>query len=556
MNHSSPASLLNRSASRQSGRVGLWPLLIGLAFVALWLFTLGSRALISPDEGRYAVLSLAMLQSGDWITPRLNGLLYFEKPPLQYWGGALAMALLGVSEFSARLWPGLAGLLTVGLLGHTAHRLWGARTGLLALLTGAGTSWILINSHFLSLDAGLCGALTLALCGFLLAQHAQAQGQARSDWMLAAWVGLAAAVLSKGLVGLLIPGAVLVLHSLWRLDFAIWRAMRWWAGLALFAALTVPWFWAVSARNPDFAWFFFVHEHFDRYLSPVHNREGPPWYFIPFLLLGFMPWTGALPWLMKVRRSDFAEGFLWVWALFVMLFFSASSSKLPSYILPLFPALVLLLARRLEQTSVRALRWHLLVPVLAWSGGLAVWLLAEQLVAKDSSPEIARAMLNGIGLASALFLLASALTWWLLRRQHKVAAVAVLALANSVCVLIGLQAHNGYGLQKSSAELVQAIPQARNPAVPVFSLRSYDQTLPFYLRRPVTLVEFQGEFEFGQAREPALWVPTLEGFVPRWQAAPEAVAYMERPTLAALQALGLNPRIVFEDERRVVIAKP
>ncbi|MBV8619756.1 MAG: glycosyltransferase family 39 protein [Curvibacter sp.] len=556
MNRRCPSRRPLAAATPQAGRAQPWLLLGLLALALVWLGSLATRSLITPDEGRYATISLGMLQSGNWITPRLNGLLYFEKPPLQYWGGALAMALFGVNDFSARLWSGLAGLATVALVGHTGRRLWGERAGRLAWVVMAGTTWLVLNSHFLSLDAGLCATLTLALCGFLLAQHDQARGQARSPWMLAAWLGLALAVLSKGLVGLLIPGAVLVLHSLWRLDFRIWRAMRWLSGGLLFMLVTVPWFWVVSRHNPDFAWFFFIHEHFDRYLDPSHNREGPWWYFLPFLALGFMPWTSALPWLARVRRADFAEGFLLLWAGFVLLFFSASSSKLPSYILPMFPALALLLARRLDQTSCRALARHLWLPLLFWGLGLGAWFGAESLVAADSSPAIARQLLDGLALASVLFVLAAVLAWRLLRQERKTLAVALVALTHGLGVLIALQAHDGYGLQKSSAALVHLIPQARDPAVPVYALRSYDQTLPFYLGRPVTLVDYVDEFEFGETHEPGRWLPRLEDFVPRWNAEPQAVAYMEPATHELLSKLGLPMRTVYEDDRRVLVVKP
>ncbi|MDE2455903.1 MAG: glycosyltransferase family 39 protein, partial [Burkholderiales bacterium] len=164
-----------------------------MLFVAVWLLALAGRSLVSADEGRYASLSLAMLQSGDWITPRLNGLIYFEKPPLQYWGGALAMAVFGINEFAARLWPGLAGLATVGLLGFTARRLWGAAAGLQAAVIAGATSWIVLNSHFLTLDAGLSAALTLVLCAVLLAERSDAL-----HWWLLAWAGMGLAVLSKG----------------------------------------------------------------------------------------------------------------------------------------------------------------------------------------------------------------------------------------------------------------------------------------------------------------------------------------------------------------------
>lgn len=135
-----------------------WGLLI-----LLWFAPLGYRDLIHPDEGRYASIALEMLQSGDWLSPHLNGFLYFEKPILQYWMGALSFAVFGVNDFAARFWPALMGFVAVGAVGLTAQRLWGARAGHYAAMVMASSTWVLGNSHFLSLDMGLSGFLTLAL---------------------------------------------------------------------------------------------------------------------------------------------------------------------------------------------------------------------------------------------------------------------------------------------------------------------------------------------------------------------------------------------------------
>ncbi len=166
---------------------------------------------------------------------------------------------------------------------------------------------------------------------------------AGSGWPGPRWAG---AVLSKGLVGILIPGAVLVLTSLWRRDASLWRGMHWGSGLAMLFVLAAPWFVLVSMRNPGFAEFFFIHEHFARYLTTEHNRVGAWWYYLPILAIGALPWTGALPWLwpssMKGGSSTGSRGqlavgdLLRVWPLFILLFFSVSGSKLPSYILPIF----------------------------------------------------------------------------------------------------------------------------------------------------------------------------------------------------------------------------
>ncbi len=114
----------------------------------IWFGSLGMRSLISPDEGRYASIAWEMMRSGDWITPRLNGLLYFEKPPMQYWLSALFLHLFGLNEFAARLWPALAGFLTVLAVGATASRLWGRETGIRTLAIAASMTWVFGNASF------------------------------------------------------------------------------------------------------------------------------------------------------------------------------------------------------------------------------------------------------------------------------------------------------------------------------------------------------------------------------------------------------------------------
>ncbi|MEF9997366.1 MAG: glycosyltransferase family 39 protein, partial [Burkholderiaceae bacterium] len=227
-----------------------------LLFALVWFGSLGVRTLITPDEGRYAVLSLNMLQSGDWITPRLNGLLYFEKPALQYWMGAIAFQLFGINEFAARFWPGLAGFLAVGMVSFTGGRLWGQRAGVIAALLMGSMLWVYANSHFLTLDGGLMGFLAVALCAFVLAQRDEAGAAERRRFMWLCWAAMAGATLSKGLVGLVIPGATLALYSLLNWQWGFWKRMHWVSGLAIYLLLAAPWLIAVSLKNPGFAEFF------------------------------------------------------------------------------------------------------------------------------------------------------------------------------------------------------------------------------------------------------------------------------------------------------------
>lgn len=535
-----------------------------LVFCGVWFSSLGTRALLTPDEGRYASLALQMAHTGDWVTPRLNGLLYFEKPPLQYWIGAIAFRLFGVSEFTARLWPGLAGFLTLLLVGFTARRLWGPAAGVRAFAIAASMSWIFANSHFLSLDTGLMFFLTLVLSAVLVA-NACAAGDVpqRRRWILLAWAAMAGAVLSKGLVGMAIPAAVLLIVSLWRRDAQLLKGMHWIPGLSILLALTLPWFVLVSVRNPSFAQFFFIHEHFARYTSGVHHRLGAWWYFVPFLLCGMLPWTSTLPWLIEPRRRLLAErrgignhDILVVWCVFVFVFFSASGSKLPSYILPMFPALALLVTARLDTASPAALRWHLVGMVGVWSLLFAVSTQFGRFPAMRAAADLLAPMALAARVGTAVFVAAAAVALWCLGRQRRTAAVLCVAMGHFLAISLLMQAHDHYGRQrKSAALLAPVIAREVGSDAPVFAVQSYDQTLPFYLQRNVILVDYGDEFAPGQAIEPERWVPMLDDFITRWQALPQAAAYMSPATRNALQQRGLPMRTVFEDQRRVVVTR-
>jgi 4-amino-4-deoxy-L-arabinose transferase-like glycosyltransferase len=552
-----------RTASSAKASVYRWGLvLLFLVFVGVWFGSLGLRSLIHTDEGRYAALALEMARSGDWITPRLNGLLYFEKPAFQYWIGALSFHTFGISEFSARLWPGLAGFLTVVAVGYTAGRLWGRESGVRALAICASTTWIVGNSHYLTLDAGLTLFLTLVLCAVLLAERAEADPSVRRRWIWVAWAAMAGAVLSKGLVGVVIPGSAFVLVSLWRRDFGLWRRMHMVSGAPIFLALTSPWFVLVSLRNPGFAEFFFIHEHFTRYLTNVHSREGAWWYYLPLLLGGFLPWTSGLPWLIHSAKSGagsndiMARCMLVAWCGFVLVFFSVSGSKLPSYILPMFPALALLLAQRLRDADIAALRWHLLLPTLVWVIVLIASTQIQRFRPAGTPTEVMEVFGAALGGAALLYLVGAAIAWWSLRRRQITAAVLGVAMGHFFATTVVMQSHDAYGQLKSAAPFAEVLLRSIDVDTPVFAVRSYDQTLPYYLQRNVVLVDYVDEFAFGQRSEPGKSITSLDDFVVRWQSLPRAAAYMTHDTWRELAQRGLPMRVVFEDTRRLVVTKP
>lgn len=541
-------------------RVGLW-LLLAL-FVAIWLTGLATRHLIGPDEGRYAEISREMALTGDWLTPRLNGLKYFEKPPLQYWTTAAVFQLVGPSEWGARLWTGLTGLLGVLLAGFTARRLFGPQAGIAALMAlGSNLLWVLMG-HINSLDMGLAFFLELALCGFLLAQQDGTPEPTRRRWMWLVWAALALAMLSKGLVALVLAGATLVAYSLWTRDFGLWKRLELLRGVCLFLLIAAPWFLAVSAANPEFARFFFIHEHFERFLTKAHHRYQPAWYFVPILLLGLLPWTSlalqawASCWRREPGQRFRPALFLGLWSFVVFAFFSASSSKLTAYILPMFPSVALLVGAWVQSQSRPRLGWHLSAVAVA---GVITLLIGFQVRISGHedpglNPLYAKYAL-WILAAGALLLVTTALAWSQSRRGHMDGALIALATGGFLASMAVLQGHDTLSTANSAYHMVERIRPYLKDGMPIYSVHTYDQTLPFYLNRTVTLVSYRDEFTFGQTQEPGLALTSFDELKPLWFAGPPALALMKRHTFLQLQAQGWPFEILAEDAADQLIVR-
>jgi len=540
----------------------LWSLFTVLALV--WLYALGVRTLVPPDEGRYAEMAREMLASGDWITTRLNGIKYFEKPPLQTWMNALSFAAFGLGEWQARLWTGLCGLLGVALTGYAGARVFGARAGLYAaLVLGSSLFWV-ASGQIDSLDMSLSAMMAICLCALLIAQRDDATPSERRNWMLACWAGMALAVLAKGLIGLVLPGAVLVLYTLVARDWAIWRRLHLGKGLLLFFAIAAPWFVLVALKNPEQPRFFFIHEHFERFLLKTHHREGAWYYFFVMLIPGMMPWLGVLPQSLAAALQREAGAFqprrlLLVWSVFIFFFFSYSSSKLPGYILPIFPALALLVALFLETATARS---RMLGAGLAALVGLGGMVAVPQVLNVSTRHPSELALLQAYQpwvLGAALLLLAGgALALAQTRRLRRDAAVLALAVAGFGSTQLILAGFESYGRHRAGLDLVPKIAAELSPETKIYSVGMYEQSLTYYLRRTVILAEYRDEFSFGLEQQPELALPDVDAFVAQWTrdeaAGVRDVAIMRADIYAKLRQSGVPMRLVAEDTRRVVVA--
>ncbi len=543
-----------------SPRQALWLL---CAFALIWFSNLDYRTLVKPDEGRYAEIPREMVVSGDWVTPRLNDLKYFEKPPLQYWATATAYSLFGEHHWTARLWTGLTGFAGILLVWFTGLRLYGREAaGYAALLLCSSLLYVLIG-HINTLDMGVTFFITLGISGLLLAQ-VQANQKKQRKWMLVAWAGMALAVLSKGLMGLILPGTALLIYCAVQRDFSVMKRMHWLPGLLLFLLITVPWFALVMKANPEFFERFFIYEHVTRFTTKELGRYQPWYYFIPILLAGALPWTILLlnTLLRVIRNSKLPDGmfntqrFLLIWAVFIYVFFSVSGSKLPSYLLPMFPALALLMGKYMVWMKSDAL-YRQIVPMLlvalGWIGlGLNVGRFADNPAQAVLYPQYAPWLI-----AAGLILLSG--LWFglrLLRDDRKQPAVLVLALASLLSGQIGLSGYETVARLRSARHIAQAISAEVKPSIPFYSVLTYEQTLPFYLKRTFTLVQYQDEMAYGILQEPQRWIPTVEEFVKVWAAKREALAIMPTNIYPKLLKLELPMTIIFQDAQHTVVKKP
>jgi 4-amino-4-deoxy-L-arabinose transferase-like glycosyltransferase len=537
-----------------------WGLLV--FFCIIWFYMLGARTLVPTDEGRYAEIAREMAASGDFITPRLNSIKYFEKPPLQYWMNALTFKAFGLGEWQARLWTGLCGLLGIGLVVHAGRRVFGERVGLTAGAVLASSFLWAAMGHVNSLDMSLAAMMTLALCGLLLSQRHDATAREQRNGMLLCWAGMALSVLSKGLIGVVLPGAVLVLYTFASRDWAIWKRLHFAIGLAVFFAITAPWFVLVSIQNPEFPHFFFIHEHFQRFTSKVHNRDGAWYYFVPILIVGILPWLGVLAQsLWHGRRDATTTGFqpkkmLLIWAGFIFFFFSISGSKLPSYILPIGPALALLIACYLQNASHKAV-----VIAASLLGSIA----AVGLFFVSRIPGLAKgayelplyqAYAPWITGAAILAVAGSLLAVWLARR-HKDWAIIALAATGFLSGQAMMLGHEPLGRYSAGLLHVPAIEAELTPQTPIYSVGRYEQALPFYLRRTMILVANADEMAFGLEQEPQLWVPQREAFIAKWTAdhaaGKKALAILRPDIFSELQKISVPMRVIAQDPRRIIV---
>ena len=465
-----------------------------LAIIVFYLYGLGHLPFVGPDEARYAQVAREMFETGDLVSPRLGGHLWFEKPALLYWLIIGSYTVFGVSEWSARLGPAICGLLSILAMFWLGGRVSNAvkRMGLCSGLMLALSLGFIVFSRAASFDVVVTMTLTWALAFFIASETADNDKQ-RRRLLAGFYVFIGASLLAKGLIGLVIPlGIVTAYYVLLRKWPAkpVWASLLW--GLPLSALVAATWYGPMLARHGGhFVDEFIVQHHFARYLSNTYHHPAPVYFYIVILIMLSLPWTPfaidallqARKWLWKsddpiTRMRTFALA----WIIVPLVFFSFANSKLPGYILPVLPALALLGGERLAiwvNDGTRA-RW-----AMRATGLMCLAFAVSALVYSARTGEIPTHVSL---LITAPCIIAGTLT--LLPAISRVIQLVSIAIAVATLALGALHAAApGYAEQETSKFLLQQAGERGYDRTVIYGLQRDDRTPEFYASGRVTYAE-------------------------------------------------------------------
>lgn len=375
-----------------------WPWVALLAF--LWLAaTTWMYPLLLPDEGRYVGVAWHMLASGDYLTPRLDGMPFFHKPPLFYWLTAASLAVFGDNAWAGRLCSVLAATALVTATYVFLRRYASGRAAGRTALILAVQPFLFGAAHYANLDMLVAALMGLTVMAGADAVFRREQLRPDAGALTAMYVAAAAGFLAKGLIGVVLPGGALFFWLLGRRRYRALGRLLWWPGILLFLALTLPWMAIMETRHPGFFDYYIVYQHFQRFLESGFNNPHPFWFYVPVVLGLTLPWsiqlwrwsqprgplqTAFVPPAHRIEQVDrgVLRGLMLSWLVVVLVFFSIPTSKLVGYVIAVLPPLAWFIQETFEQReestapgAVRSLVRHALV-----AGGLCLLAVAAMVL--------------------------------------------------------------------------------------------------------------------------------------------------------------------------------
>lgn len=492
----------------------IWPKgLRGLSFLIIILgiffsFEMGNRPFASPDEGRYVEIPREMVVTEDYVTPRLDGMKYFEKPPLFYWMQAASIKAAGIDEVSMRFWIVLFAILGCLSVFYVGAECYSRNVGVMSAGILATTLLYYCHSRIIILDLVLSIFLCGSLWAFFLAFVKKNQSKIPKKYLIISMYALSAlACLTKGLIGAILPGFVVFLWMLFTNNWKKLKEVLYVPGILIFLVIFLPWHILAAYRNHDFLYYYFVVEHFLRYTTKFHNRYQPAWFFIPIILAGLIPWTGlslmSLTNMVKKSVTKNSENiFFACWIFGIFGFFSFSHSKLIPYILPIVPPIALATAIFIEECNEREFRIGAIINIILFFAAGIAYYFARNEISDVLQNADARVLLNvvivslvAIGIVF-LFAIFSKIS-------KKMAVVICIFLSGNMLWTVNKLAPYYQDEKKPTTKKVAKYVRANKTKDDlVFIYNYYHQDFPVYLNDTTGVINFIGELEFGSNSEP------------------------------------------------------
>jgi 4-amino-4-deoxy-L-arabinose transferase-like glycosyltransferase len=410
--------------------------------------------------------------------PRIDGMPYLDKPIVYFAAEAAAMEVFGPTELAARLPAYLFTLLTALLVFWFAKKAWNEESAYIAAIAFLSMPFTMAFARTVIFDS----ALTFFMVGAIVAFYYSAQCTvhcAQVRWSSLAWASIAFGVITKGPVAIAVPLIVMIPYAIQRKSFKkLWS----WGGLVAFVVIIAPWVWAVSRVVPDFLQYVLVTETAQRLATKALKRTGPPWYFIPYVLGGALPWSILACFAWRKERRDDAMILLALWILVPFVFFSISQSKRPQYILPVMPAIALAIANFWNPKAARI--------AAALFAILGIVLVAAPFVhVKKMTPEVA-AGVHSSALPMGVITLIGALAAIVFAKRREI-AIAALSLPIIAVPITANPLMQAIGERRSAKAFVEQLkPYADRQVVGV---EDYTGSLQFYLRKPILVVTPKAE---------------------------------------------------------------